>query len=670
MSGSSRWQGYWASLKEPEDIAEAICTQVDEFDDFCLRTGLHLLWQRSARMYNSSLESSYIAQMGEDGEFTGIRINHYRSILRRVYVSTIADRPAFEPRAVNSDFSSRAQINTARGVLDYYMSELRLEKALARAAEMGVVVGEGAVVPIWNPRTGELRDRDEQSGRVYFTGDIEAEVLGPWDMIRDTDCELWERGAWVITRTWANRWDMIASYPEAAEEIKKISVDAETRTGQRARVTQLLWSSERGETDQIPVFTLYHKRTPAVPEGRVVTVLSEEVMIQDKTFEQLGMKGIPVARCAASEIFGEAFSSTFAYDLLQIQEMLDVLYSTVCTNQCNFGVQNFQSPDGALKGFEKLSNGMNLFTFVGERGLEALEMLKTPAEVFKLIQMLEGAMETLSAVNSVARGNPEASLKSGAALALVQSQFLEFTRDFQGSQALMVGDTGTEMVRLYKAHVDEPRMIAIVGRNGRSEMRHVSGKDIADIDRVIVDVGSYLTRTPAGRVNIADALLSAGQANADQYLSLITTGLLEPVLQGPRSELDLIQQENEELLEGRIPPVRLEDNHVLHIQEHKYVGADVEARRNPEVMRAMDEHQAAHLELLRGMDPVTAALFKQPVLAAPAAAPPEPQGGGEQGAAAGAGQAMAPEEIPGETGVPGVEYPTNPATGEEWQPAV
>ena len=52
-------------------------------------------------------------------------------------------------------------------------------------------------------------------------------------------------------------------------------------------------------------------------------------------------------------------------------------------------------------------------------------------------------METLSGVNSVARGNPEASLQSGTALAMVQSQALQFMSGLQQSYIQLIEDVGT-----------------------------------------------------------------------------------------------------------------------------------------------------------------------------------------------------------------------------------
>src|SRR5690606_32152609 len=138
---------------------------------------------------------------------------------------------------------------------------------------------------------------------------------------------------------------------------------------------------------------------------------------------------------------------------------------------------------------------------------ESLNLTNTPAEIFNFMGMLEKLGETLSGVNSVARGNPEASLKSGAALALVQSQAIQFSMGLQQSFAQLVEDAGTGTIEILQDFASVPRVAFIAGKSNRPLMKNFKGSDLDAIKRVTVDMGNPLTRTTAGKVNLADTML-------------------------------------------------------------------------------------------------------------------------------------------------------------------
>jgi hypothetical protein len=138
--------------------------------------------------------------------------------------------------------------------------------------------------------------------------------------------------------------------------------------------------------------------------------------------------------------------------------------------------------------------------------------------------------------------------------------------------------------------------------------------------------------------------------NAQEYLTLIKTGQMEPLTRVPTSENFLIQAENEEILRGELPVVLRIDEHARHIAEHKTVLSSPSARRDPRIVNPCLQHIADHeaqQQQLQMMDPaLLAATHQQPLPFPPA---PPPQGPLPGGAPAGPG------------GPGGVVDPTNPA---------
>ena len=686
-TGNGAGDQYFATLSGEEFAAE-VMQRVEHFDEYLTFSGKLQLWQRCYDLYYRGLNINGLMALGEKKEFTGIHINHFRNILRHILVTTTGVRPIFEPRAVNSDYKSRAQVHSCQYLLDYYYDNQDVETLVDTAVESALVFGEGFSVPVWDKFAGGMSGMrpvfDPATGQPMmdpagnmvemptYAGDLRLRNVMPQNVIRDPAAESFGTTPWVIIREAVDRWDLAARYPKHKDDI--LAATSKHDKWKDMKLGQWnTYSRNYNETsNDVYVYTLYHRITPAMPVGRVSVVLDDQTLLADSSLEELGLPDIPVHRVVAGEVQDSPFGYSVSFDLLALQDLYNLLASTIATNQSNFGVACVQGLKGS--GFEvtEVTRGLMFIQFTNPAGkLEPLQLGGTPAEIFNFLNTLDGLFETLSGVNSVARGNPEASLKSGAALALVQSQHIEFTKDLQKSYARLVSSIGTTFVRYFKKNVTSPRIAAIVGKAGRSYLREMAGSELERIDRVEVDMGTYLSRTPAGRVNLAEQLARANMIETpEQYLTVLSTGRLEPITYNRQATLDLIQEENEEILMGNNPPVMITDNHPLHILEHNSVSSNVEARKQPEVMQAFAAHMQQHIDMLKQLPPELAALLKMPALqggpaptqGAPGAEPQSPTGIG--GAPAALGLVSGAQQA-----ADNVNFPKNPLTNETWNPA-
>jgi carbon monoxide dehydrogenase subunit G len=377
---------------------------------------------------------------------------------------------------------------------------------------------------------------------------------------------------------------------------------------------------------------------------------------------------------APAEQKGTPFGYSPSFDLLCIQEAIDILYSTVVTNQSSFGVQNVLLPNGSNISVSQLVDGLNaLFYDPKFPKPEALNLTNTPAEIFNMIDKLERVMETLSGINSVTRGDPEASLKSGAALALVQSMAIQFNSGLQKAYARQVENIGTAVVKILAKFPKTKRIVEIAGKANRTYLKEFSAADLAGISRVTVDLGNPLSRTTAGKVQMAEDLLSNKLIETgDQYIQVLTTGTLEPLIEGKQAELMLIASENDMMSEGKKPVVAVTDDHALHIREHKVVLASPEARENPGAVTALTEHETEHIRMLEQLSVknpnLLIALGQTPVQPpAPQLPPPGAPPAGGPGGGGGAPSKMldaTPAVVKAATGVKGPAMPKNALTGE------
>lgn len=676
---------YWAAQPKDELGAE-LMSRVEQTYNHVNATGLFTLRRKAYYAYFGMDEtggyhkSSAVAFGGEQGELTLFKVNHFRNIVKNIVNYATQNRPALDARAANSDFESLAQATLANSILDYYMKVGGVEQCTVDACELGVALSEGYVSVTWDTELGDPYGVDPQTGKVINSGDVRVESFTPVDIIKDP-FRAWDRKDWAICRRFVNRFDLIANYPELEQQLLGTE-----RRNPNMDISPVV-GTEQMRSDDCAVFEFYHRRTPAVPQGRHVIFAGADCIMFDGP---LPYDDIPIYRIVPDTLFGTSYGYTDAFDLLSIQQAMDSLHSAVLSNQSAFAVQNIVVEDGTDVGLEEIRSGLNLIKIPkGAAAPQALQMTATPTEVFKYIESLQESMQLISGVNSTARGAPDANLKSGTALAFMESRTMQFMGGLQRSYVKLLESVGTAIIKLLKTFATTPRIVEIVGKDNKYMTDTFSADNLRSVQRVIVDVGNPLTRVMSGRLQIADTLLERGLIKqVEQYFEVLQTGRIQALFEGDQNQVLNIKRENQLLSMGppSVPsgtmdpmtgqpvmevdgvPALVTDNHPLHIFEHAAVLSNPDARSNPDVVRAAGDHIAQHFKQWEAAPAALLQSCKIPPFPAPmpmglpppGEPPIAPGGGGQQ-----AKKPEAPEPVPGqETAANMPQMPKNPMTGE------
>jgi hypothetical protein len=270
--------------------------------------------------------------------------------------------------------------------------------------------------------------------------------------------------------------------------------------------------------------------------------------------------------------------------------------------------------------------------------------------------------DLISNVSQIGRGNAPANM-SGTAMALLQQQAIQSTSGVQTSYTFALENIGTGVIELLQTFAVVPRIAMIAGKSKRSMMKSFSNKDLQGIGRVYVNRANPLTKTGAGRMEIANNLLQAQGmiSTPEQYLGVLTTGNLEPLYQRDNSQRMNILSENEALMESQPVQALLTDNHPEHILEHSCVLDSPESRQDPKITQATLNHIQEHLNIAKGMDPQLAMVLKQQSLFTPPPPPmPGPQGPGAPPPGAPMDQPPMMDNAAPETKLPSPAQPPNP----------
>jgi hypothetical protein len=610
---------YWATWPTQE-LTEKLADLVTAYDLYTKTFGQLWLWRRSYQQYYKNyFRGGRMAKTGDAGQYKLLSINHYRSIVQGLLTLITAQDVAFEPQATNSDYKSQKQCIAAKSVLDYEARYNRLDEKLKNTAEKALAFGEGRIFLDWDQNAGAAIAVGND-GRPVFEGDIKVKTFSPADTIRDFARSNATDDDWLILREVCNKWDLCAIYPEKAEDIRGATIDNDVQ------IRRFGHSLTEATDDLVCQYTFVHRKTPAVPNGRIVRFITREIPLIDAA---LPVNDFPVYRCAAADQEETPFGYSPAFDLLPIQEAIDKLVAIIVTNQLTFGVQNIVAPLGTKLSPQQLMDGLNLILTDMRNGVPTvLEMCKTPAEIFQFVEFLVQQMELISGLNSVSRGVAPENLKSGTALAFVQAQALQANSGLQKSYTKLIEDVGTGYLNFLNKYANNRKMRGIVGRAGATYIAEFQSGDTDGVQRVVVDEGNPLTKTTAGRIEVAQNLLQSGFFKTpEEFLSVVETGQLNSLTENPMAELLHIRQENEALRQGMPCKVFWGDNHPLHIKEHMTVINDVDLRfSNDPAVGAASQHIMEHIEAWQTTPPnILAGLgIQPPPMMMPGGPPPQP----------------------------------------------
>lgn len=613
---------YWAA-QEKDKIADEILDRVKACREYIISAGYIGELRKSYRTFYGT---SYIENI--DQSLKAIHLNHYANLVRHVHVMITSQRPAWEPRAINSDLESQATTLLASGLLDYYMREKHIEKKLNQSTEKSLFLREGWISLDWNATGGEIYGENPDNGEPIYEGDVEVNTHTLLDITRDFRRRDMNH-QWYVVRKFKNKYDLAAKYPELADKIIALKGDNKFDLEFELNISKMGNQNKEVDSDLVPTYTLYHDKTDALKEGRMTEVLDSDIVLFDGP---LPYKRPYVFCITPSQYYENAFGHSNAMDLLPVQDAHNMTVSAILTNQAANAVQNFQVPKGAAPKVTQVMDGLNIWEYDPKAGkMESMDLLKTAPEVFKFAEYLQAQEELLSGVSQINRGQAPATM-SGTAMALLQQQAIQFSSGIQLSYTLVLEQLGTALIEMLQTYAVVPRVAQISGKMKKSYIKEFTGKDLEGISKVIVDSANPLTKTSAGRVEIANQLLQTPNMikTPEQYIGVLTTGNLEPLWEHENSQRMLIKSENEELMEGKPQMAVLTDDDAIHVLEHSCVLNSPEARRSPQVLQETLAHIQQHLDNAKAKDPAMAAMLKQASFAQ--APPPQPnQGSGPVG---------------------------------------
>lgn len=603
---------YFANLPTSE-CANAVFDRIEGYYNEMRRTGRLALYRNSfMNFYAGWIYRASMYKSGEQGELTKSFVNHHRNLLLHIKTQTTQNKVTFKSQVMNSSSQASKTVQLANGLSEYYCEDedYGVDSKGKQAVEDCLVFAESSIVGLWNRFKGRPVVADPVSGFVYRDGDMDYFTITPMDQIINTSHQDRNDVQWRIVRRWVNKYDWAARYPKFASETKNLS-DTESSYG--TKLVTLI----RHDDETIPVFYFFHPPTSAVPKGRLMILADPTTIYEDGPLDQgegkPGYDHVPVYDMIVNTMSGSPFGYTVGFDLIPQQQLYNEIYSALATNNVNFATQCVIGMKGGNLHYQNLASGMSYIEYdpkVGPNGKpEPLNLLSSKPESYQFLDRIQKNMEIIAGIDSLSRGQVDANITSGQYAALVTTQSVIFNSGIQKAYARMLKQLMTGTIKTVAKNMIGNKMATILGPADEPIAREFSKQELSGIKSVNTDLINPMIQTPAGKMNMADALMKTGLIKDPQaYLSVYTEGDLPNLFSNQESQLRLIKEENEELMKGTKFGCNVLDFHVSHILQHRAMIDSFEARQNPNapwVVATMLHIQDHIVKLAGGVNPFT-----------------------------------------------------------------
>ena len=582
---------YWSTAPKKE-IANEISGKWSDYQQWLASSGLRSIIQSCYDAYYSFDDGAFELTKSMDGSSANIKVQHLKSLIQRAHSIVTQAKLAFIPKAINSDASSQITSDFAKGLLEYYGEEKDMTQVVSDMVELGIVCLDSYVYAPWDYNQGEVI----RPG--FFTGDQAFHVLTRFDVASHPTQA---KSPYHIVRLVQNKYDLAAQYPKFKDKI----LASGSRDKNEYLRTPL--EAENNDDDMVETYTLIHAKTLALPKGRHTVICNGEVL-EDSA---LPYDQIPIVHFQPGKMQGTTIGDSPITSLISLQQGIDALYSSVVTNNLQYAKQNIWSPSAIQ--MEALSEGYN--NIISAIEPKPIQLVASSPETYKLIETLQGQQQMLSGINDTARGAPQASLKSGNSLALMLSVAVQFADETQKIYAAKSGQLASIVISNLQQFAKEERLAYIGGSSKKSVVRTFTGEDLEGVKKIVCELSNPLTQNYAARYELIQQWQQFGVLrDPKKIIEFMRTGQVDSLTEDDFKDSMLIRLENEMMLEGELPTVMVTDTHPQHILEHKSIANDPQARQNPELMEALNQHLLDHIEQMKGMSPDLAMILGVPAL--------------------------------------------------------
>lgn len=613
---------YYPNLP-PEELAEVVEEIVHDAKQIYRASGIYKRARNNFNLfYARSGTTGWDEDILVDGELGGsmsLSVNVLKNALSHIVQMVTSHRPAIDPVVVNSDVAASNVVEIAKAVIDERLDRLKDIRTLNQCTRQCPVLGVSYLHDYWDPYAGgplkqtkipsgvRSISRFDKNGNpltpATYKGDLRAESLTLMDVYFDTSIADWENDLKdLVVRVSRNAYDLMVEHPDAREEILRAEPRYQFMMDEwlpsPSFATQQMFDSPPQQASR-EVWIYYHRRTPAVPDGRMLKMLAGGTVLEYGPLPKwVKDDDLPVHRLCPDPMIGSPHGYASVTSAGGLQTALNIGASSVLTNMSAFSRKLILADKQSEVEARDLTGDLKYlevnFNAMGQPPITAIDLMGPQGPIIEVLSWLVGQIEQDTGANSIVRGDPKG-ITAGVAINLYESMALAFASSLEEARSDAIGWHATNVVRAYQANPEVQREVQIIGKGKSALLRDFYGSSLSGIASFTVDPGNPATRTLSMRYNMATALKQDGvPIQPGRLVHLMKTGDWDNAVEESSSQEAVIRAENERLKLGQLVPVVPGDDPVLHMRGHLPVANDLDMRMDPAKLKQWMEHMHQH----------------------------------------------------------------------------
>ena len=505
-------------------------------------------------------------------------VNHLHDLTETKVSQMNRLKPNVEVVPTNSEWSDRSSAKVVNFLIKHIWDVNNIDYIVQKQHRSTRIFGEsfifidwdedaGDLHPIWvEARAAGIEEVQLPDGRIFKidennplkTGDITYNLEVPWRVLLQR--KLAYEDSEYLFRVGI----------EPTEDLKKKYPGKKIKSTEELAFFDIEDLKDKFLEEHTLIVDFWHKHTNNINKGAYIRFTKDSIL--EKNDHKFTHGELPCVRLTDLDV-PEVLNGVSKYEqIIPLQNMHSNLSTLIAKNIYLMAHAKWLMPRGAAK-LEQLGSDNTIVQFQGPVAPQMAQVAPNPAEVYAFRDSVKAEMQVIYGSHGISRGEVPKGITAASALQFLNELEAERATTDIAKHGFMVKDLAKMTIAVAgdKYHIDDGRMMRIVGENNKFLIKHFDTSNLNKNYDVRFDLSSGLPETKAARYQrILDAMQrNPSMVSSARWEALLELGDTEKLSSLTTEAIKSADSENEDLLAGREVALPEEwEDHIAHWDSH------------------------------------------------------------------------------------------------------
>lgn len=537
-----------------------------------------------------------LAELPRDPDRVRTQVNRLRPASRTIVSKLVSRELDFEVPPTGADDSTIRGARTAEAILAAVRRDHDWEGVREDAYQAAWKAGTAAICIDWDPAAGKPAGFGP-SGSALNTGDTSETALSVVEFVVEPGVRNAEFARWWMKVIALPPEQVQAMYPDKFPEAPGADATAGTTPLQQKLLAIHQGRDTSTQVSLTLLLTYYERPNPLCPEGRILTVVGEQV-VDEKPWYFPWKDRLNLVILKETREEGKWKGSTILTTARPVQTALNQSWSSIVEHMKEAGNARLYIPQSMIDMIEEMTDLPGEFVPYpdGQSPPQYASPPSMPDWWIRQPEMLAAEIDDILGVHEASRGDAPKNIESGLGLSILIEQDATPIGRMTKEGALAWGRLASMTLKLYEARVAETRSSVIRTPGQPPRTAKWTGKDLKGQTEAIVPIDAVMPRSRAAQQQFAkDALQMGIITTFAQYVKLADVPGHADMLEAVSPDIAKARRENHTMSLGQPAIPEPFDKHPEHIEEHlSFMKSEEWDLMDEEARQIFRDHNQAH----------------------------------------------------------------------------